>query len=379
MQIQSIKTIEFEHPQMMTGATCTANAWARVPDAPSPDEKAILKDCIRQLLKERQAVLVAHYYVDADLQDLAEETGGCVSDSLEMARFGRDHPARTLVVAGVKFMGETAKILSPEKRILMPDLDATCSLDLGCPADEFSAFCDAHPDRTVVVYANTSAAVKARADWMVTSSIGLQIVSHLHAQGKKILWAPDRHLGSYIQKKTGADMLLWQGSCIVHDEFKGVELELLKREHPRAKVLVHPESPDAVVALADVVGSTSQLIAAAQALDAEEFIVATDNGILHKMRMAAPGKRFIDAPTAGNSATCKSCAHCPWMAMNGLRNLAEVLESGRNEIQVDPEIGRKAFACIDRMLDFAARHKANVRPGADLAKEQTLFSGVGPA
>jgi len=379
MQNHAIKTIEFERPQMDAGTSCTSNAWARVPATPSPTEKAALKERIKRLLKEKQAVLVAHYYVDADLQDLAEETGGCVSDSLEMARFGRDHPAKTLVVAGVKFMGETAKILSPEKTVLMPDLDATCSLDLGCPADEFAAFCDAHPDRTVVVYANTSAAVKARADWMVTSSIGLQIVEYLHAQGKKILWAPDKHLGSYIQKKTGADMLLWQGSCLVHDEFKGVELSLLKQEHPLAKVLVHPESPEAVVAQADVVGSTSQLIAAAQSLDAQEFIVATDNGILHKMRMAAPGKRFIDAPTAGNSATCKSCAHCPWMAMNGLQNLVDVLESGNNEIHVDPEIGRKAYVCIDRMLAFAAQQKANVRPSSDLAKEQKLFAGIGPA
>ena len=379
MQIQSIKTIEFERPPMDIGTSCTAQAWARVPAELSQDERAVLKERIKRLLKEKQTVLVAHYYVDPDLQDLAEETGGCVSDSLEMARFGRDHPAQTLVVAGVKFMGETAKILSPEKRVLMPDLDATCSLDLGCPADEFGAFCDAHPDRTVVVYANTSAAVKARADWMVTSSIGLDIVAHLHAQGKKILWAPDKHLGGYIQKKTGADMLLWQGSCLVHDEFKAVELDLLKREHPRAKVLVHPESPAAVVALADRVGSTSQLIAAAQSLDAEEFIVATDTGILHKMKMAAPGKRFIEAPTAGNSATCKSCAQCPWMAMNGLQNLADVLESGCNEIQVDAEIGRQAFSCIERMLAFAAQQKTNVRPSGDLAQEQKLFAGIGPA
>ncbi|TFV90962.1 quinolinate synthase NadA [Oxalobacteraceae bacterium OM1] len=379
MQTLPIKTVEFERPQMESGTSCVANAWARVPLAPSPEEKAELKQKIKRLLKERGAVLVAHYYVDADLQDLAEETGGCVSDSLEMARFGRDHAAKTLVVAGVRFMGETAKILSPEKTVLMPDLDATCSLDLGCPPEEFAAFCDAHPDRTVVVYANTSAAVKARADWMVTSSIGLEIVEHLHAQGKKILWAPDKHLGSYIQRKTGADMLLWQGSCLVHDEFKGIELELLKKEYPNAKVLVHPESPEAVVAQADVVGSTSQLIAAAQKLDADTFIVATDNGILHKMRMAAPGKRFIDAPTAGNSATCKSCAHCPWMAMNSLQNLADVLESGRNEIHVDPDIGRKAYTCIDRMLTFAAQRKANVRPGSDLAQEQKLFAGIGPA
>ncbi len=379
----SIKTVEFERPQMDAtmneASSCTANAWARVPVELSLGEKAALKMRIKHLLKEQQAVLVAHYYVDADLQELADETGGCVSDSLEMARFGRDHPANTVVVAGVKFMGETAKILSPHKRILMPDLDATCSLDLGCPVDEFTAFCDAHPDRTVVVYANTSAAVKARADWMVTSSIGLKIVAHLHAQGKKILWAPDKHLGNYIQKETGADMLIWQGSCLVHDEFKAFELELLKRDHPRAKVLVHPESPEAVVALADVVGSTSGLIAAAQSPNADEFIVATDIGILYKMKLAAPGKRFIEAPTAGNSATCKSCAHCPWMAMNSLQNLADVLESSSNEVQVDADISRKALTCIDRMLNFAAQNDDNVSPSSDLAKEHKLFSGIGPA
>ncbi|MDB5917542.1 MAG: quinolinate synthase [Massilia sp.] len=377
MNIMPIKSFEYDRPQ--AGLSCTAEAWARAPETPSSEERSALKDKIRRLLKEREAVLVAHYYVDADLQDLAEETGGCVSDSLEMARFGRDHPARTLVVAGVRFMGETAKILSPEKRILMPDLDATCSLDLGCPADEFAQFCDQHPDRTVVVYANTSAAVKARADWMVTSSIGLDIVAHLHAQGKKILWAPDRHLGSYIQKKTGADMLLWQGSCLVHDEFKGIELDLLKAEYPDAVILVHPESPANVVALADVVGSTTQLIDAARSMDATTFIVATDNGILHKMRLAAPGKHFIEAPTAGNSATCKSCAHCPWMAMNGLRNLADVLENMNNEVFVDPEIGKLAVRSIDRMLDFAAAKKARALPGGDLAKEAALFTGVGPA
>ena len=382
MQTHSIKPVEFERPQMNSGTSCTAAAWARVPEALSAEDKSALKERIKRLLKEKQAVLVAHYYVDADLQDLAEETGGCVSDSLEMARFGRDHPAKTLVVAGVRFMGETAKILSPDKTILMPDLDATCSLDLGCPADEFAAFCDAHPDRTVVVYANTSAAVKARADWMVTSSIGLDIVAHLHAQGKKILWAPDKHLGAYIQKKTGADMLLWQGSCLVHDEFKGIELDLLKAEYPHAKVLVHPESPANVVALADAVGSTTQLINAAQTMDATHFIVATDNGILHKMRMAAPGKTFIEAPTAGNSATCKSCAHCPWMAMNGLRNVADALadlDSGANEIHVDPAVGLQAKRAIDRMLDFAAARRTKALPTGKLENNAPMFSGVGPA
>jgi quinolinate synthase len=377
--IAPVKVFEYDRP--IGGVCSTAEAWARTPSPLEVEQKTALKDRIRRLLKEREAVLVAHYYVDADLQDLAEETGGCVSDSLEMARFGRDHPAKTLVVAGVRFMGETAKILSPEKTILMPDLDATCSLDLGCPADEFAAFCDQHPDRTVVVYANTSAAVKARADWMVTSSIGLDIVKYLHDQGKKILWAPDRHLGSYIQKQTGADMLLWQGSCLVHDEFKGVELDMLRAEYPHAKVLVHPESPANVVAQADVVGSTTQLINAAQTMDATHFIVATDNGILHKMRMAAPGKVLIEAPTAGNSATCKSCAHCPWMAMNGLQNLADVLQTShsKNEIFVDPEIGKQAKRAIDRMLDFAAAKKAKALPTGSLEQEANLFKGIGPA
>ncbi len=313
-----------------------------------------MRERARALLARHQAVLVAHYYVDGDLQDLALETGGCVADSLEMARFGRDHPAQTLVVAGVRFMGESAKILSPGKRVLMPDLDATCSLDLGCPPDEFAAFCDAHPDREVVVYANTSAAVKARADWMVTSSCALAIVSHLHAQGRKVLWAPDRHLGRYIQEQTGADMLMWNGACIVHDEFKGLELELMKREHPGAVVLVHPESPKAVVEQADVVGSTSQLLAAVVAGSADTYIVATDNGILHRMRQLAPGKTLLEAPTAGRSATCKSCAHCPWMAMNAMQGVVDCLESGRGEVIVAEPVRSRALGCIERMLDFVA-------------------------
>ena len=351
--------VEYEQPdKAAAGAVCsTKHAWARVPPEPSQAERAALKDKIRRLLKEKNAVMVSHYYVQPDLQDLAEETGGIVSDSLEMARFGRDHAAQTLVVSGVRFMGETAKILSPEKTILMPDLDATCSLDLGCPIDEFSAFCDAHPDRTVVVYANTSAAVKARADWLVTSSCALDIVRALKDQGHKILWAPDRHLGDYIRRETGADMLMWNGACIVHDEFKAFELESLKKEHPNAKVLVHPESPADVIALADAVGSTSAILKAAQTMDAQEFIVATDNGMMHKLRTLNPGKVFYEAPTAGNSATCKSCAHCPWMAMNGLAGVAHVLETGSNAIDVDPQIIPRARLPIDRMLAFTAALK----------------------
>src|SRR3989442_53023 len=314
--------------QDASGESCVANAWARVPEPLTPDQRRDRKARAAALLKEKRAVLVAHYYVDGDLQDLALETGGCVADSLEMARFGRDHPAKTLVVAGVRFMGETSKILSPEKRVLMPDDDASCSLDLGCPADEFSAFCDAHPDRTVVVYANTSAAVKARADWVVTSSVGQDIVAHLYACGEKILWAPDRHLGAHIQRQTGADMLLWHGSCLVHDEFKADELAAMALEYPQAAILVHPQSPAAVGAEADVVGSTTQLIHAAGRLPTDTFIVATDQGILHDMRMRYPGKTFLPAPTAGQGATCKSCAMCPWMAMNSLQGVELALEQG---------------------------------------------------
>jgi quinolinate synthase len=365
------KEVDYEQPQSDAegGSVCaTKHAWARVPVEPDAAERAALKDKIRHLLKEKNAVMVSHYYVHPDLQDLAEETGGIVSDSLEMARFGRDHAATTLVVSGVRFMGETSKILSPEKRVLMPDLDANCSLDLGCPAEAFSAFCDAYPDRTVVVYANTSAAVKARSDWLVTSSCALDIVKALKEQGKKILWAPDRHLGSYIQRETGADMVMWGGSCIVHDEFKSFELEELMREHPGAKVLVHPESPAEVVALADAVGSTSGILNAARQMDANEFIVATDNGMMHKLRTLNPGKTFIEAPTAGNSATCKSCAHCPWMAMNGLADVARVLETGVNEIHVDPALGLRARLPIDRMLAFTAAHKQGPVPGSLVAQ-----------
>ena len=348
-------TVLFDYTRAdAAGASCTAQAWAKVPAPLAPSERDATLGRIKALLSERQAVLVAHYYVDGAIQDLALETGGCVADSLEMARFGRDHPAQTLVVAGVRFMGETSKILSPHKRVLMPDLDATCSLDLGCPADDFASFCNAHPDREVVVYANTSAAVKARADWMVTSACAIDIVRHLHEQGRKILWAPDQHLGRYIQRETGADMLLWQGACIVHDEFKGLELELLKREHPDARVLVHPESPESVIAQADVVGSTSKLLKAVVEGSAHTYIVATDNGILHRMRQLAPGKRLIEAPTAGNSATCKSCAHCPWMAMNGLQGILACLDSGAGEITVPEGVRMKAQSCIERMLSFTA-------------------------
>jgi quinolinate synthase len=321
----------------------------------SPERREELVARIKADLAKHNAVIVAHYYTAPEIQALAEETGGCVSDSLEMARFGHDHPAQTLIVAGVRFMGETAKILTPEKRVLMPTLEATCSLDLGCPADEFSAFCDQHPDRQVVVYANTSAAVKARADWVVTSSIALQVAEYLSARGEKILWAPDRHLGDYVRRETGADIVMWDGACIVHEEFKARALEDLKRVYPDAAVLVHPESPASVIALADRVGSTTQIINAARTMDNPQFIVATDQGIFYKLQQQAPDKQFIIAPTAGNGATCRSCANCPWMAMNELDNLASVFERQDNEILVDAALGERAMRPLRRMLEFSGR------------------------
>lgn len=329
-----------------------------VPDHPitpqlSIEEESALKNHIKSLLKEQNAVLVAHYYTNGKLQDLAEETGGCVADSLEMARFGMEHPAETLVVAGVRFMGETSKILNNKKKVLMPDLSATCSLDDCCPADLFSDFCDDFPDYAVVVYANTSARVKARSDWVVTSGIALEIIKHLAKKGQKIIWAPDKHLGRYIQSQTGAEMILWPGSCVVHEEFRSVALQRMRKLHPAAAVLVHPESPQDVISQADVVGSTTALIKAVGSMPNDEFIVATDAGIFNKMRQIAPGKTLIEAPTVGDGATCQSCAHCPWMEMNSLQKLADVLETGANEIQVDAALAERARIPIIRMLDFA--------------------------
>jgi len=311
-----------------------------------------IRGSIKQALLEKNATLVAHYYVNPDLQILAEETGGIVSDSLEMARFGQNCDAETIVVAGVKFMGETAKILSPEKKVLVLDNQATCSLDLSCPIDDFSVFCDANPDHVVVVYANTSAEVKARADWVVTSGSALKIVKKLHQEGKKILWAPDKHLGHYVQTQTGANMLLWDGACVVHEAFKADGLERVMQHHPNAAVLVHPESPKEVIALADVVGSTTQLIEAVATRPEETFIVATDNGIFHKMREVAPGKKLIEAPTMGEGATCESCAHCDWMAMNSLEKCLITLNTGNNEIRINDKVIDKAKHSILRLLEF---------------------------
>ena len=318
----------------------------------SEKENQALKDSIKELLKKNNATLIAHYYVDHQIQALAEEVNGCVSDSLEMAKFGKLSKSNLLVVAGVKFMGETAKILSPEKKVIMPTLEATCSLDIGCPAEDFKNFCSQYPDREIVVYANTSAKVKALADWVVTSSIAVEVIEYLDSLDKKIIWGPDKHLGSYLQTQTDADMILWDGSCIVHDEFKFDGLQKMKKLHPDAEVLVHPESPKEVGGRADMVGSTSQILNSAKNSKSKKFIVATDKGIFYQLLKNNPNKEFYEAPTAGNGATCKSCSQCPWMGLNSLKNLEEVLKNLDNEIYVDPQVSLQANKSLSRMINF---------------------------
>lgn len=327
--------------------------WPKqMPAVLSVAEQADYRQQIKDLLVQSNACLVAHYYVDAQLQQLARETGGIVGDSLHIAEFGKQCDHDILVVCGVVFMAETVKILSPHKKVLMPTLEATCSLDLGCPVDKFKAFCQQHSDRTVVVYINTSAEVKACADWVVTSRIGLEVVSYLHSKGEKIIWAPDKHLGQYIQHQTQADMLSWDATCIVHDEFKAFLIVELKKKYPEAVLLAHPESPTAVLALADVIGSTAKLLSASKTMSQKTFIIATDEGIIAEMQRCSPDKEFIMAPTAGLGATCVSCGHCPWMAQNALQNLAETLIHQNNEVVLSDELISKASTPLQRMIDF---------------------------
>jgi len=332
------------------------------------NKKLDLFEKIKDKLIQEDAIIVAHYYVDSDIQELAKLTGGIVADSLEMAKFGAKAKQKTLIVCGVHFMGETAKILSPEKKILMPDLNATCSLDLNCPIEEFNEFCDLYPEREVIVYANSSIEVKARADWVVTSSIALDVVDYLHSQGKKLLWAPDKYLGSYIKRKTQADMILWQGSCIVHEEFKINAIKNLLKQYPDSALLVHPESPEDVVLLAEsklvveedrvrgVVGSTSQLLKASKSLPNKSFIVATDAGILYQMKKDSPDKLFLEAPTGGEGATCRSCARCPWMAMNSLESLLSCFSAKSNKSNIVKDINKDlligAKKSLDKMINF---------------------------
>ena len=298
------------------------------------------------------ATLVSHYYVDPLIQQITEETNGFIGDSLEMAKFGSNCHTKNLIVCGVKFMAETAKILSPEKHIYVPTNESTCSLDLGCPAADLEIMKNKYPERVLVVYANTSAEVKAMADWVVTSSIAREIIEELHLNDQKILWAPDKYLGSYLQKETGADMLLWDSACVVHEEFKASGLRDLKKLHPDAGVLVHPESPSEVISMADAVGSTSHLIKASRDLDFNKFIVATDKSIFYKMTQLSPEKEFFEAPTGGSGSSCKSCAHCPWMGLNSLTNLEVCVKTLANEINLDEELIQQAKIPLDKMISF---------------------------
>lgn len=334
---------------------------ARIPDPPpeslSEDEQAGLQAGIVEQLEASNTVLIAHYYVDGRIQDLAEATGGHVGDSLDMARFGQDHPARTLLIAGVRFMGETAKILCPDKRVIMVSPEADCSLDMGCPAEELEALHERHPDRTLVVYANTSAAVKALADWVVTSSVAEAVIRHLHARGEKILWAPDQYLGDYVRRRTGADLLSWAGACAVHEEFDAEAIRDARR-HGELGLLVHPECSADVIAMADAVGSTSQMLDVVAQLPHREFLVATSEGLLHKLRARHPDRLFRVAPTARDGGAGHCHGRCPWMAMNGLRQLAAVLQDQQamdnHEVFIDRELGARALVPLERMLAFRA-------------------------
>ncbi len=314
---------------------------------------------IKQLLLKNNAKIIAHYYVDEQVQRLAEDTGGFVGDSLEMARYGSKQKETTLIVAGVKFMGETAKILNPDKKVLMLDIEATCSLDTGCDYAEFKEFCDTHNDRDVVVYANTSAKVKSISDWVVTSSIAVPLIEHLTSLGKKLIWAPDKYLGNYVIDTTGADMLLWDGSCIVHEEYKTIELKNMIAKHPDCDVLVHPESPRSIIQLANTVGSTTKLIEASKASKKKYIIVATEKGILYQMKKFSPNKIFLEAPTEGEGATCKSCGRCPWMNLNIVQKLLDVFNAKTNEIVLSRDIINKAKKPIDRMINFNLNNKIN--------------------
>ena len=305
------------------------------------DNKALI-DEIRRLKAERDAAIMAHYYTDGEIQDIADVVG----DSLALAQKARTLPNRVIVLCGVHFMGETTKILCPDKTVLVPDLEAGCSLADSCPAPEFEAFVKAHPGHTVVSYVNTSAAVKALTDVVVTSSNARQIVEALPPD-EKIIFGPDRNLGNYINSETGRKMLLWDGACHVHEQFSLDAIIRLKREHPEARLLVHPECKKAVTLLADHVGSTASLLKYAQESPAREFIVATESGILHKMRQSCPDKTFIAAPP--EQAGC-ACNNCSFMKLNTLEKLRDCLRDLSPEIHVDEEVAARAIRPIERML-----------------------------
>lgn len=301
---------------------------------------------IRQLAHKRGAVLLAHYYQQPEIQDLADFVG----DSLELARFAQRQKAKTIVFCGVRFMAETAKILNLEAEVLIPDLEAGCSLEESCPPEQFAAWRTQYPDAMAVTYINCSAAVKALSDVIVTSSSAEVILRKL-PQDRPILFAPDRHLGRFLMQKTGRELILWPGTCIVHEQFSLEALVRLKVQHPKALVAAHPECPENILALADHVGSTSSILRFVQQTDAEEFIIATEPGIIHQMEKHAPGKRFISLP--GQDGEC-GCNTCPYMKRNTLENLYACLQNGYPRIELDPELMAAARKPLERMLELAA-------------------------
>lgn len=307
-----------------------------------------LKEEILQLKKEKNAVILAHYYVNGDIQDIADYIG----DSLALAQIASRLEEPVIVLCGVNFMGETAKILCPDKTVLIPDMDAGCSLADSCKADEFAAFIKQNPGHTVISYVNTSAAVKALTDVVVTSSNARQVVETF-PEDTPIIFGPDRNLGSYINSVTGRNMKLWNGACHVHEQFSVEKIAELKKEYPRAKVLVHPECKGQVLALADKVGSTAALLEYAVKSDAKEFIVATESGILHEMQKRCPEKTFIPAPPADSTCACNDCAY---MKLNTLEKLRDCLRDGKPAMHVDPAIAEKAIRPIKRMLEISSNH-----------------------
>lgn len=308
-----------------------------------------LKEEILQLKKEKNAVILAHYYVNGDIQDIADYIG----DSLALSQIASRLEEPVIVLCGVNFMGETAKILCPDKTVLIPDMEAGCSLADSCKADEFAAFIKQNPGHTVISYVNTSAAVKALTDVVVTSSNARQVVETF-PEDTPIIFGPDRNLGSYINSVTGRNMKLWNGACHVHEQFSVEKIAELKKEYPGAKVLVHPECKGQVLALADKVGSTAALLDYAVKSDAKEFIVATESGILHEMQKRCPEKTFIPAPPADSTCACNDCAY---MKLNTLEKLRDCLRDGKPAMHVDPAIAEKAIRPIKRMLEISSNHR----------------------
>ena len=315
-------------------------------DAPVP--KGIdLKAEINKLRKEKNAVILAHYYQTGDIQDIADFVG----DSLALAQWAARTEADIIVMCGVHFMGETAKILCPDKKVLVPDLNAGCSLADSCPAGEFEAFVKAHPDHTVISYVNTTAAVKAVTDIVVTSTNARQIVESL-PKDAKIIFGPDRNLGNYINSITGREMLLWNGACHVHEQFSLEKIVELKKQYPDAEVITHPECKKPVVEVSDFVGSTAALLKHAIKSDKQRFIVATESGVIHEMRKQCPGKEFIPAPP--QDSTC-ACNECNFMRLNTMEKLYNCLKFELPEIFVDEAVQQKAIRPIQRMLDISAQ------------------------